>query len=171
MAMTKTAALMGSPLYMSPEQMRSAKDVDARTDIWALGVILFELMTGRPAFLGETVPKLPSRWATIRRRRLGGFRPDAPPGLEAVIFRCLEKDRRNRYPNVGELALALLPFAPRRAKGSVERITGIIQAGGLSTSALAVPQSPTGRQRRPEGLCRRSDGQSERDAEGQRSSG
>jgi eukaryotic-like serine/threonine-protein kinase len=144
MAMTKTSSLMGSPLYMSPEQMRSAKDVDAGTDIWALGIILFELMTGRPAFRAGSVTELAIKVANDPPPSLRSFRPDLLPGLEAVVFRCLEKDRRMRYSNVGELALALLPFAPRRAKGSVERISGIIQAGGLSTSALAVPQSPTG---------------------------
>jgi serine/threonine-protein kinase len=73
---------------------------------------------------------------------MGTYRSDVPPGLEDVIFRCLAKDRRHRYRNVAELALALLPFAPRRAKASVERISGIIQASGLSASALALPDSP-----------------------------
>ncbi len=142
--MTKTSALMGSPLYMSPEQMRSAKDVDPRTDIWALGVILFELMTGRPPFFGGSVTELAIKVANDPPASLRSFRPDLPPGLEAVVFKCLEKNRCNRHSNVGELALALLPFAPKRAKASVERISGIIQAGGLSTSALAVPPSPAG---------------------------
>ena len=71
-----------------------------------------------------------------------GLRPDVPVALETIVFKCLEKDRRQRYRNVAELALALLPFAPKRAKGSVERISGIIHAAGLSASALAVPVSP-----------------------------
>jgi serine/threonine-protein kinase len=70
------------------------------------------------------------------------YRPDVPPGLEAVIVRCLEKDRRNRYDNVAELAVGLVAFGPRRARVSVERISGIIQASGLSPSALAMPPSP-----------------------------
>ena len=145
-SVTQTASVMGSPLYMSPEQMRSAKDVDPRTDIWALGIILFQLLTGRAPFLGESVAEVAVQVGSDPPPPLGGFRSDAPPGLEAVIFRCLEKDRRNRYANVGELALALLPFAPKRAKGLVERITGILQAAGLSSSALAVPPSPHVRQ-------------------------
>jgi len=142
MAMTKTSALMGSPLYMSPEQMRSSKDVDAQTDIWALGIILFELMTGRSAFLAESVTELAIKVASEPAPLLRAFRPDVPPALEAIIGKCLEKDKRHRFRNIGELALALLPFAPKRAKASVERISGIIQAAGLSASALAVPASP-----------------------------
>jgi eukaryotic-like serine/threonine-protein kinase len=139
---TRTSALMGSPLYMSPEQMRSSKDVDAQTDIWALGVILFELMAGRPAFLGESVTELAIKVANEPTPPVRRFRPDVPSGLEAIIFKCLEKDRRQRYRNVAELALALLECGPKRAKGSVERITGIFQAAGLSASTLAVPSSP-----------------------------
>jgi serine/threonine protein kinase len=142
MAMTRTAALMGTPLYMSPEQMRSAKDVDAQTDIWALGIILFELITGRPPFKADSVTELAIKINNEPAPALRTFRPDVPSELEAVIFTCLEKDRRKRYRNVAELALALLPFAPKRAKASVERISGIIQAAGLSASALAVPPSP-----------------------------
>jgi serine/threonine-protein kinase len=140
--MTKTSALMGSPLYMSPEQMRSSKDVDALTDIWAIGVILFELMTGRPAFEAESVTELAVKIVTEPTPLIRTFRPDVPSPLEAIIGKCLEKDKRQRFRNVGELALALLPFAPKRAKASVERISGIIQSAGLSASALAVPTSP-----------------------------
>jgi serine/threonine protein kinase len=144
MGMTKTSALMGSPLYMSPEQMRSSRDVDAGTDIWALGVILFELMAGRPAFLAGSVTELAIKVANEAPPALRSFRPDMLPGLEAVVSRCLEKDRRQRYRNVGELALALWPFAPPRARHSVERISGILQSGGFSGTAMAVGPSSAG---------------------------
>jgi eukaryotic-like serine/threonine-protein kinase len=143
-ALTQASALMGSPLYMSPEQMRSSKDVDAQTDIWALGVILFELMAGRPVFEADTVTELAIKVASEPTPAIRTFRSEIPPALDAVIAKCLEKDRHQRYRNVAELALALLPFAPKRAKASVERISGIIQAAGLSASALAVPLSPRG---------------------------
>jgi serine/threonine-protein kinase len=141
-AMTHATAIMGSPLYMSPEQMRSAKEVNSQTDIWALGVILFELITGKQPFVAESLPELFHRVGSEPPPPLRGFRPEVPAALEAVISRCLEKERQKRYPNVGGLSLALLPFAPKRAKASVERISGIIQAAGLSESALAVPVSP-----------------------------
>jgi serine/threonine-protein kinase len=140
-SVTRTSAMMGSPSYMAPEQMRSSKDVDGRTDIWALGVILFELIAGRPAFLAETVPAMAIKIATEPAPAIQNLRPDVPAGLEAILLKCLEKDRTRRYANVAELAVALLPFAPPRAKASVERIAGIIRAAGLSTSSL-LPPSP-----------------------------
>ncbi len=147
MEMTKTTAMMGTPLYMSPEQMRSSKDVDAATDIWALGVILFELMAGKPAFHAQTVAELAIKVTSEPPPPLRTYRPDAPPGLDAVIQKCLEKDRRRRYRNVGELSLALLPFAPKRAKALVERISGIILGGGaLGELAGGVPLSPNEQQ-------------------------
>jgi serine/threonine-protein kinase len=148
-AMTHTSAIMGSPLYMSPEQMKSAKEVNAQTDIWAIGVILYELLTGKAAFLAESLPELALRITTEPPQPIRQFRPEIPVALEAVILHCLEKNREQRYPNVAELALALLPFASKRGRGSVERISDVIQAAGLSASALALPPSPKVPEKRP----------------------
>jgi serine/threonine-protein kinase len=141
MALTKTTALMGSPLYMSPEQMRSSRDVDARADIWSLGVILYELVTGRATFLADTVTELAIRVASEPPPPMRPLRPEVSPALEAVIFKCLEKDRERRYRNVGELATALLPMAPKRAKASVDRISGIVGAARLSQGDQGPPSS------------------------------
>jgi serine/threonine protein kinase len=127
MSVTKTSAMMGSPLYMSPEQMRSPKEVDAQTDVWALGVILFELLTTHVPFDGETVPEVAIKVATLAPPSLRSFRQDIPLGLEAVVTKALEKAKPDRYKNVAELALALGEFAPTRAKPLVERICGILQ--------------------------------------------
>jgi serine/threonine-protein kinase len=139
MGMTKTTAVMGSPLYMSPEQLESSRNVDARTDIWAIGVILYELITGRVPFAADSLPELVVKIISAPPDPMASLRPDVPPGIEQVIRRCLEKDKNRRYANLGELALALLDYGPKHARSSVERISRIIQASGLSTSDLDLP--------------------------------
>ncbi len=141
LAVTKTAAIMGSPLYMSPEQVRSAKDVDVRSDIWSLGVVLYQLLTGTVPFAGEVFGDVAVKIATESAPLLSAQRPDVPPELDAVVQRCLAKPRDERFPNVAELALALLPFAPRRSRTHVERVAGIVQASGVSLSAPPPPDS------------------------------
>jgi serine/threonine-protein kinase len=142
MSATKTATVMGTPLYMSPEQIQSAKDVDARTDIWALGVIVFELLTGTVPFPGDAFGEIAVKVSTAPTPSLRAYRPDVAPALDSIVGRCLEKDRNRRFAHVGELAVALLPFAPKRSRASVERITGIMQAAGLSAPAPLTPPFP-----------------------------
>ncbi len=89
-SMTQTSSMMGSPLYMAPEQMTSAKHVDARADVWALGIILHELLTAQVPFGGETVPELCAKILTQPPPPLRHMRPDAPAALERVILHCLE---------------------------------------------------------------------------------
>jgi serine/threonine-protein kinase len=130
MGMTKTQAVMGSPLYMSPEQMESSKAVDPRADIWALGVILFELVTGRCPFEGEAITELVLKIVTAQPPLLTGMVPGITPALDPIIQRCLAKNREHRYSNVAELANDLLPLGPPAAKLSVERIGNIMGAAG-----------------------------------------
>ena len=120
MGMTRTQTLMGSPLYMSPEQMASSRDVGAASDIWALGVTLHELLTGKTPFEAESITELCSKVLTQPTPRLREWRPGVPDGLQAVIDRCLEKEPAKRYSNVAELAIALMPFGTKRGRLSAE---------------------------------------------------
>lgn len=151
--MTQTSAVMGSPFYMSPEQMVETRDVDARTDIWALGVILYELLAGKVPFSGETVPEVCARIAARSPPPLRDLRADVPAELEAVVSKCLEKDRQQRYRDIAELAAALFPFAPPRAWPSVERISDIVNAGGRQATLLAPSRGALMHQPRVETLA------------------
>jgi eukaryotic-like serine/threonine-protein kinase len=120
--LTSASVLMGSPRYMSPEQMLSAKDVDVRTDVWALGVILYELVTGRPVWHADTMQGLCALIATTPAPSLRDALPTAPVALEEAVARCLVKSREGRLASVADLALALEPIAPAAARTSIDRI-------------------------------------------------
>jgi len=116
---TLTGSVLGTPFYMAPEQVRDGRTVDARTDIWAIGVILFELLAGRRPFDGRTVAEV---FASILERTppaLREIREDLPEALTAIVMRCLAKDARERFASVEELGKALVPFAPT---SSIERV-------------------------------------------------
>ena len=140
LSMTKTSAVMGSPQYMSPEQMRSVKDVDPRSDVWALGVVMYELVAGVTPFAADTFPELVLKIASDAPAPLASRAPDVPPGLERVIHKCLEKDPDRRFASIGELAVALVEFAPRRGQLSVERISGVLKGAGMWVGARALSQ-------------------------------
>src|ERR1700722_2572280 len=91
-ALTRTTAVMGSPLYMSPEQMAASRSVDARTDLWALGVVLYELLAGWGPFDGDTLPEVCTKIATQPPPSLRVVRPDLPAAVEAIVGKGLEKD-------------------------------------------------------------------------------
>jgi serine/threonine protein kinase len=110
LGLTDPRSSIGSPWYMSPEQMKNASSVNQRTDIWSLGVVLFELLTAAHPFEGRTVPAVCSKVLTEPAPLLRSKRADADPRLEAVISRCLEKEADDRYPTVAALAESLAPF-------------------------------------------------------------
>jgi eukaryotic-like serine/threonine-protein kinase len=137
-SLTNTRAVIGSPRYMSPEQLRSSRDVDQRADVWALGVTLFELLGGASPFARGTMPEVCASILKDEPLSLTELRPGLPPGLESVIRRCLAKEPEGRYRNVAELAIALRPFGPHGIIDiSIERIVGVIQMAMLATSTAA----------------------------------
>jgi serine/threonine-protein kinase len=110
-SLTQTHVMIGSPRYMAPEQVRASRDVDARADVWSLGIILQELLTGRAVFKGPTVSDTFVIILTEDAPRADSIRPDVPTGLADVITRALIKDATYRTPNVASFASELLPFA------------------------------------------------------------
>jgi serine/threonine-protein kinase len=137
--LVRTQMPMGSPVYMSPEQIRATADVDARTDIWSLGCVLFELITGNAAFDAPSLTQLSAVILEKDPPLLRSLCPNAPIDLERVITRCLQKNPAKRFQNVGELALALFPFAPRRARISAERCCYVLKAAGMMDHAYEIP--------------------------------
>lgn len=121
-SLTSTGAALGSPLYMSPEQLRNSKGIDARSDIWALGLVLHRLIAGRAAFEADSIGQHLLMIMSEPPTPLRVHRPDTPPAVEAAVLRCLERDPDKRFRSVGQLAQALLPHAPADVLPIIERI-------------------------------------------------
>ena len=136
---TTTEAVLGSPTFMAPEQLKSAKYVDARADIWSLGLVLHFLVSGKLAFDAETLGAYLLKILQEPAVPLRSLRPDAPAEIEAIILRCLEKDPALRFPTVADLRAALAPFAPFAA-----HVSGMFSAARVSSSpgsGLPLPHS------------------------------
>ncbi|MBI5537679.1 MAG: protein kinase [Deltaproteobacteria bacterium] len=144
MSLTKTSAVMGSPLYMSPEQMRSTRTVDARTDIWALGVILYELLTRKVPFESDAMPELCAMILTEPPRPIASLRPDVPAALATAIETCLHKAPDERYQSVAELAAAIAPFGSASAQVHVSRARSVLLAAGMAVrnTEPSIPEAP-----------------------------
>jgi len=141
--LTGTQTVIGTPSYMAPEQMKSGRSADPRSDIWSIGVVMYQLIAGRPPFSGESYADLVLKV---------GLEPPAPlqvrlpNGLVEVILRCLEKDPRARYQNVGELARMLAPYAtdPISAAQSAGRTMRILLQRGAQLGMYGSPLTANG---------------------------
>ncbi|AKU96008.1 serine/threonine protein kinase [Labilithrix luteola] len=146
--LTSTTEIIGSPSYMSPEQLRSSRNVDVRTDIWALGVILFELLAGQLPFHAANMTELIAIILSDREPPIHTIRSDVPEGITNIIGRCLQKSASARYSSVVELAQALEPYASRVTTSAVERIRGAALGSGRMAATDApsgpLPHSPSG---------------------------
>ncbi len=153
LSLTKTSAWIGSPLYMAPEQMQSARDVDARADIWSLGAILYELISGEPPYMADSLPQLCNLLLTREPQPIQAKCPQVPDGLAQVIMGCLVRDREARIQSTTELARGLVQYATT-ITGSSMRSSLLdfseIQAtslpssviGSMPASAYAMSQPP-----------------------------
>ena len=137
---TETGERFGTPVYMSPEQLRSAAEVDLRADVWSLGVVLFELIAGELPFKGESMAQLCTSILVSPPKALETLRPDVPAGVAAVIARCLEKDPDRRYANVADLARDLAPYGALGADDRAARLARVVREGdGAGPGAKSVP--------------------------------
>jgi serine/threonine-protein kinase len=132
-----TNAEIGTPLYMSPEQFMSAKHVDARVDIWSLGVTLYQLIAGRTPFTAHTILSLRTRILEEQPESLDKVRPEVPRGLAEVVMQCLAKEPTSRIADVATLARALEPFAGRPTASSVPRMVHAV-----STEPMVMSMRP-----------------------------
>ena len=139
---TKTNAMLGSPLYMSPEQLRDSKSVDHRCDIWALGVIAYELLTSHPPFMAENAVALFAAIQETEPLSPRARRPDGaiPPELERAVLQCLRRNPNERFASVTELGAALVPFgtdAGTRAFRNASRVLPLRVSASLPTGPHA----------------------------------
>jgi serine/threonine-protein kinase len=138
--LTGTQTVIGTPTYMAPEQMRTARQTDPRSDIWSMGVVMYQMLAGRPPFEAETYAELVLKVGTDPPSPL---HVPMPAGLDTIVMRCLEKDPKNRIQSVGELARMLAPYAsdPLSAQQSAERATRILtqpRNSNMSLSSVSV---------------------------------
>jgi serine/threonine protein kinase len=142
--LTAARSVLGTPFYMSPEQIRDAKKVDFRTDIWSLGLILHELLTGSPAFEGGTLPGVCAAIAADPPAALRLKRPEVPVELEAIVLKCLEKDAGRRFQDVRDLAAKLAPWSGRPESGvSLPLSDKTIRSSPLTLGIAELQSNPT----------------------------
>lgn len=137
--LTSTFSALGSAAYMSPEQVRMAKSADVRTDVWALGVVLYELLTGRLPFEGESVTALAAAIIADAPHTVRQFRPEVPPALEAAVLACLEKDREKRTQSIAAFAQAIAPFGGSYAPVLTARIEQALVGAPSSLQSASSP--------------------------------
>jgi serine/threonine-protein kinase len=137
--LVRTLLPVGSPVYMSPEQIRATKEVDARTDIWSMGCVLYELVTGRPAFDAPSLTQLSATILEDHPRKASDLCRAVPAELDAIISRCLQKSPEDRFQDMAEFAVALYPYGPRRARHSAERCCMLLRVEGSASPEFELP--------------------------------
>jgi hypothetical protein len=157
--LTATGVAIGTPHYMSPEQAAGDREIDGRSDIYSLGVVAYQMLTGELPFRAPTVPGILMKHISERAPLVTEKRPDCPEDLAACVMRCLEKDPDDRWPTADALRRALesrsaVPPRPRRAGPAppVARASGALPSRGAAPAAPAAPAVPARGERREAGL-------------------
>jgi tRNA A-37 threonylcarbamoyl transferase component Bud32 len=131
--------VLGSPAYMSPEQVRSARNVDVRSDIWSLGVVMYELLTGVIPFDGDGVGEILAAILDANATPPHELNPDVPLGLSQAVMRCLRRDRDERFADVAQVALAVAPFGTRKWDHVIENIAQTLAHAQAQQLKLLTP--------------------------------
>ena len=141
--LTATGTIVGTAHYIAPEQARDSKTVDPRTDLYAMGVILFECLSGQMPYEADTVPELIAKMYSEPPRELGRLAPHVPAPLARVVHACLARDPSHRPQSARALSEALTSaLSPDAATGPVSRPSPVWQSSGLAPSGTAVLSSP-----------------------------
>jgi serine/threonine-protein kinase len=133
--LTASGAMVGSPYSMSPEQIRDAKSVDARTDVWSMGIVTYALLTGGSPFVAEDVGGVLAAILERTPPPLEDSRPGAPIGLNVTLQRALAKDRAQRFSSVVDLADSLSPYAGLRGAALASEVRRALGQGAVDTVA------------------------------------
>ena len=143
LSVTGSTGVLGSPLYMSPEQLTSAQSVDARSDVWALGVILYEMLAAVPPFGGDTFEEVRAAIFLGTFPKLSDRRKDVPAALEEVVTEALEGSWKLRLSSVEAFCARLAPFGTDAARISYARIRGIVAHASAASSSLSATADGT----------------------------
>jgi serine/threonine-protein kinase len=140
--LTGTQMVIGTPQYMAPEQMKSGRFADPRSDIWSIGVVMYQMLTGRPPFAGESYADLVLKVGLEPPEPIG---VPLPPGLAELVLRCLEKDPKQRHQNVGDLARMIAPYAtdPISSAQAAARVARILQQRSLQMNVMGITAAST----------------------------
>jgi serine/threonine-protein kinase len=144
LSVTSSASILGSPLYMSPEQLSASKDVDRRSDVWSLGIILYEALTGRTPFMGASFAMVGAQILLGKFDPISKVRPGLPPAIDTVIASMLTADRATRMQSVEAFAKQVAPLGTKMARTSAERIARIAgRPAASSEGGNASASTPT----------------------------
>jgi serine/threonine protein kinase len=140
-ALTSTGMVLGTPQYMSPEQA-GGKPVDARSDLYALGVILYEMLVGKVPFDDPSIPAILVKHLSEKPKPPSELRPELPSAVESIVLRCLAKEPQDRFQNAEEFSLALKVLQPTLAQAEVQPTVGLSALTRATAGAIQVPELP-----------------------------